>query len=65
MKKQQSSVGFGKKLSRFDMKKLQGGALAAGTWVCVADFYDCYPTQGQCQTNCSRPSSCRLYANCP
>ncbi len=66
MKKQQiSPSSFGKKLTGNDMKKLQGGALPAGLWVCTADGYECYRYKSQCQAACSNPASCRNYTYCP
>jgi hypothetical protein len=65
MKKQQLSMGFGKKLTNQDMKKVQGGWLTTGLWVCTADYFDCYTYKGECLTYCSKPTSCRWYPYCP
>lgn len=67
MKKQQISMGIGKKLSNQDMKNLQGGLIIPtyGLWVCSVDYYECYRYRGECLTNCSRPSACQWAQNCP
>lgn len=65
MKQEQNRNRFGKKLAAGDMKKLYGGALPAGVWVCTADDYQCYRNQAVCQAACSNPTSCRKYTYCP
>jgi hypothetical protein len=66
MKKQQlKPASFAKKLSSAEMKKVQGGWLTTGLWVCTADGYECYRYKSQCQAACSNPASCRNYMYCP
>jgi hypothetical protein len=65
MKHEQNRNIFGKKLSAGEMKKLHGGALPAGLWVCTADGYECYRYKSQCQAACSNPAACRNYTYCP
>lgn len=65
MKQQQNALLQAKKLSRSEMKKLQGGLAAAGLWVCTGDDYRCFRTKALCQAGCSVPTSCQNYMYCP
>jgi hypothetical protein len=64
MKKQQMVSFPGKKLSRTEMKNLNGGAAALGLWVCTLE-YDCYSTLAACRTYCVKPALCKAYSYCP
>jgi hypothetical protein len=65
--KKQTTVSFpGKKLSRNDMKNLNGGSAALlGVWVCVIDDFQCFRYDYLCRANCSKPTGCRLLNYCP
>lgn len=65
MKHDQNHNNLGKKLTRGEMKKLQGGLITSGLWVCPSNGYECYFYKGDCQLDCPRPNSCRWYAQCP
>lgn len=68
--KQQQGLPTMKKLSRQEMKNVQGGIWQwdwsyGGIWVCRADGYSCYFYQWECENECSNPSSCAIYSYCP
>jgi hypothetical protein len=64
MRKQQMASFPGKKLSRNEMKNLNGGAAYYGTWVCPSDGYSCFPNKWTCIYRCP-DKVCYVADYCP
>jgi len=63
--KQQQLLKEAKRLSRNEMKQLQGGNWWNGVWVCVIDGYSCSFYQWECEQSCSNPAYCTSMSYCP